>query len=106
MCEQNRGCYLEAVASLTLDCGLCALSGQSCADQTIDTGGIIGISGGIIAAIVLGVIAVVAVVSGFSGKKLYDVYLRNKGNLSNSHTSPIYKDNGLSGTNPLFESPQ
>ena len=52
------------------------------ADQDLDTGDIIGISSGVAAAIGLAVVAVVAVISGFSGKKLYDVYVKNKGKFS------------------------
>jgi len=106
VCEQDRGCYLEPVPSLTLDCGLCALSGETCQQQDLDTRDIIGISSGVAAAIGLAVVAVVAVISGFSGKKLYDVYIKNKGNLHGAQMSPLYQDNGLSGTNPLFEHPK
>lgn len=105
-CDSTRGCYLEPIPSLTLDCGLCALSGESCADQGLGAGDIAGISAGVIAGIVIAVVAVVAVAGGFGGKKLYDVYLKNKGNMQGAQMSPLYKDNGLSGTNPLFEHPQ
>jgi hypothetical protein len=78
-CDSSRGCYLEPIPSLTLDCGLCALSGETCADQGLGAGDIAGISAGVVAGIVIAIVAVLAVAGGFGGKKLYDVYLKNKG---------------------------
>jgi len=60
----------------------------------LGVGGAVGIALGAAAFIVLG---------GVGGKKGYDVWMKNKNNLQGASTSPIYTDNGMTGTNPLHE---
>jgi len=61
-----------------------------------------GISGGIIAAIVIASVAG-ALIFGFSSKKGFDVWVKHKDNMSAAVTNPMYQDSGLTGTNPLHE---
>jgi hypothetical protein len=60
-----------------------------------------GLGAGVIGGIVAGAAAFV-VVGAVSGKKGYDAYLRHKNNMNGAATNPLYKDNGLTGTNPFY----
>jgi len=61
----------------------------------------VSLSAGIIAAIVIAAVIIAALI-GFGGKKGYDYYMANKGNLHDGQVSPIYKDPGNKGTNPFY----
>jgi len=60
------------------------------------------LSGGVIAAIVIGIVAFGAI-AGFGGKKGYDVWLKNRNNMAAPQTNALYTDEGRTGTNPLHE---
>jgi len=98
-CAQGTGCYLETIPSLTMQCGVCASSFQYC--SAISTTTAAGIGAGVLAAIIIGSIAVVAGLAAFGGKKGYDIWLRHKNNMAGAQSNPLYMNNGLSGTNPL-----
>jgi len=61
-----------------------------------------GIAAGVLAAIIIGAIAVCAILGAIGGKKGYDIYMRNRNNMTGANTNPLYTDNGLSGTNPMY----
>jgi len=68
----------------------------------LSTAATIGIGAGAIAGIVIGCVAVAALV-GLGGKKGYDVWLHHRANMGSAQTNPMYQDNGLSGSNPLYD---
>jgi hypothetical protein len=68
----------------------------------VNPGQAAGIAAGVLAAIIIGSIVVCAVLGAIGGKKGYDIYMRNKNNMTGANTNPLYHDNGLSGTNPMY----
>jgi len=58
-----------------------------------------------LAAILIAIIAICIVIGLLAGKKGYDIYLRNKNNMTGANTSPLYTADGLTGTNALYEAP-
>jgi len=63
---------------------------------------IVGISAGILSAIII-VPIVVLVALAIAGKKGYDYYVSRAMNMEAATSNPTYTDNGLTGTNPLHE---
>lgn len=63
---------------------------------------IVGISAGILAAIII-VPIVVLIALAVAGKKGYDYYVSRALNMEAATTNPTYSDNGLTGNNPLHE---
>jgi len=65
----------------------------------------IALGAGAVAGIVIAAV-VCAGLSAFGAKKGYDVWKKGRGDMSQANTNPLYKDNGLTGTNPLHEPPK
>jgi len=66
---------------------------------------VIGISATILAIIiVVPTVAIVLAIVG--GKKGYDYYKLRAENMSAAASNPLYKDDGMTGTNPFFEQPK
>ena len=61
------------------------------------------IGAGVIAAIAIGAAAFV-VVGSIAGKKGYDAYMKNKGQMSGASSNPMYNDGGRTGQNPFYSS--
>jgi hypothetical protein len=102
-CNPVSGCYLEAIPGRNLDkCGVCDGDGSTCG-ETLSTAAVAGLSAGILAVIIIAAVAVCVALGIFGGKKGYDIWMRNQGGMGGAHKNPLYKDHGLSGTNPLHE---
>jgi hypothetical protein len=100
-CNVVTGCSLFAVENLIQSCG----KSKKCIDDgpcdNIAT--VASISAGVVAGIVIAGVAIFAAVGTVSGRAGYLAYMRNKNNMQGAQMSPLYQDNGLSGTNPFFE---
>jgi hypothetical protein len=70
----------------------------------LNTEEVIGISAGLLAVIIIASVIVCAAVGIFGGKKGYDIWLNHKNNMQGANTNPLYKDDGMTGTNPLYSS--
>lgn len=106
-CDEARGprglnpCFITTFPGRQIDeCGKCDGDGSTC--QGVDVKQAAGIAAGVLAAIIIGSIVVCAVLGAIGGKKGYDIYMRNKNNMTGANTNPLYHDNGLSGTNPMY----
>eukprot|EP01114_Cavostelium_apophysatum_P002080 TRINITY_DN1181_c0_g1_i1.p1 TRINITY_DN1181_c0_g1~~TRINITY_DN1181_c0_g1_i1.p1 ORF type:complete len:743 (-),score=160.71 TRINITY_DN1181_c0_g1_i1:49-2277(-) len=98
-CNPKSGCYLYGVDQLIQpECGKCKDDGPC-----PDVGLIAGLSVGAIVGISIAAVGAFAIFGAVGGKAGYAAYMRNKGNMSGAQTSPLYQDNGMSGTNPFFE---
>jgi len=111
----NEGCYLVQIVNTTVNsCGLCCgselsdddrkncISGAGCSkvnsqSQSLAVGGLF------LAAILIAIIACCILAGLLGGKKGYDIYLKNKGVMNNANTSPLYKDDGMTGVSPLYD---
>lgn len=71
----------------------------NCPDVIVITA---SLSAGAIAGIVIAIVACLVIAS-LSGKKGYDVWLRNRNNMTSAQTNVLYTDEGRTGTNPLHE---
>jgi hypothetical protein len=102
LCDPSRGCYLEALPGHALDkCGVCDGNGSTCGGQ-LSTAAVAGLSAGILALIIIAAVAVCVALGIFGGKKGYDIWLRNQNGMGGAQKSPLYQDNNLSGTSPLY----
>jgi len=81
------------------DCIKCKSDGP-CDDTVVVAS---SISAGAIVGIAIGCAAAFGIFGAISGKAGYNAYLRNKDKMEGAQMSPLYHDNGLSGTNPFFE---
>jgi len=61
-----------------------------------------GIGGGVIAAIVIGIVVAVAVAA-FGGKKGYDLWKRYNSAMTGVQDNPLYEGGSSNNVNPLFE---
>jgi len=65
---------------------------------------VIGISSTILAIIII--VPTVAIILAVVGtKKGYDYYKKRAENMSAAASNPLYRDDGMTGTNPFFEKP-
>jgi hypothetical protein len=95
---------LEQIPGTKVDeCQVCNGDGSTCRVE-LSTGEVIGISAGLLAVIIIASIIVCAAVGIFGGKKGYDIWLNHKNNMQGANTNPLYKDDGMTGTNPLYAS--
>jgi len=101
--ESAQKCILSNLnGSTAFDrCGICNGDNSTCA-VALGSSQTIGIGAGVIAAIVIGAVAICAVIGALGGKKGYDVWLKHRTNMQGANTNPMYSDNGLSGTNPMY----
>jgi len=100
-CTEEKACYIKQFPGRAVDkCGVCDGDGKSCVH--LNTAQAAGIAAGVLAAIIIGAIAVCAVLGAIGGKKGYDIYMRNRNNMTGANTNPLYTDNGLSGTNTMY----
>ena len=104
LCSKERnGCYLEQIEGTKIDeCGYCEGSGKVCLFG-LDTNAVAGLSAGVLAAIIIGSVAVCAALGVFGGKKGYDIWMKNRNHMHDANTNPLYSDNGRTGTNPLYQ---
>lgn len=100
LCNDVTGCYLQGITNLVQKCGKCVDDGPCDNIVAIAT-----ISGGVVAGIIIAGVAVFAAIGTISGRAGYLAYMKNKNNMSNAQSSPLYQDNGLSGTSPFYENP-
>jgi len=103
-CNNSRnGCYLVQLDGTTVDtCGVCNGDGSTCF-LSFDSNDQVAIAGGLLAAIIIGIVAVCAAIGVFGGKKGYDTWLKHKNNMQGASTNPLYDKGNMSGTNPLFD---
>jgi hypothetical protein len=100
--EAHEGCYwCPTQNKCLLGGGDCENAADNC-DPPLPITVIVGtsIGAGVIAAIAIAGV-VFLVLGAISGKKGYDVYMRNQGPLNTANTNPLYNDNGRTGTNPF-----
>jgi len=95
---------LEQIPGTQVDeCRVCNGDGSTCR-LDLNTEEVIGISAGLLAVIIIASVIVCAAVGIFGGKKGYDIWLNHKNNMQGANTNPLYKDDGMTGTNPLYSS--
>jgi hypothetical protein len=70
----------------------------------LNTAQIVGVTigAGVIAAIVIGV-TVALILAAIGAKKGYDVWKSHRANMDTAQGNPLYKDGGLSGSNPFYK---
>jgi len=97
------GCYIKQLPNTTVDaCGCCKGAECFCGNIEPPKDASFVVGGLALAAIILAVLGVVAIVALLGGKKGYDVYLKNRGNMTGANTNPLYNAQGMSGTNPMY----
>lgn len=103
---QSSGTCVSSTASPTNPCpaGGLITDHNNCpsGNLLIPVPAIVGISAGILSAIII-VPIIVLVALAVAGKKGYDYYVSRALNMEAASTNPTYSDNGLTGTNPLHE---
>jgi len=100
--ESKKGCYLDQLPGTTIDsCGVCNGNNQ-CVIVPLPSNVPYVIGGALLAAIIIGSIIVCVALGAFGGKKGYDIWLAHRSNMSGASTNPLYNDNGLSGSNPMY----
>jgi len=101
-CASDNKCYQKSLIDQS-GCTNKKETSESCVIPfDLTTSQVAGISAGIIAAIVIGIVVCVALTS-LAGKKGYDVWLRNQKKLEGAQTNPLYMDEGRTGVNPMAE---
>eukprot|EP00178_Gracilaria_changii_P017751 TRINITY_DN50619_c0_g1_i1.p1 TRINITY_DN50619_c0_g1~~TRINITY_DN50619_c0_g1_i1.p1 ORF type:complete len:176 (-),score=28.97 TRINITY_DN50619_c0_g1_i1:10-507(-) len=96
------GCFLSPFSDSTVDeCGVCNGDGSTCAAGLGD-GAAAGIGIGAVIGIILGLILLTAC-GIFTGKKSYDYYKNNIGDISNGEVNPTFVENPYSGQNQMYE---
>jgi hypothetical protein len=105
LCSNSMGgCYLDLLPGSTVDsCGVCN-GHNECVIVPIPSNVPYVIGGALLAVIIIGSIVVCAALVGFGGKKGYDIWLAHRNNMSGASTNPLYNDNGMSGSNPMYSS--
>jgi len=100
--ESEKGCYLQQLPGTTIDsCGVCNGNNQ-CVIVPLPSNVPYVIGGALLAVIIIGSIIVCVALGAFGGKKGYDIWLAHRSNMSGASTNPLYNDNGLSGSNPMY----
>lgn len=64
------------------------------------------LSVGALVGIVLGVVAVAAIVTAISSRKAYQYYMKRAAVMSSANANPLYEDNGATGENPFYAEPE
>lgn len=95
---------MDLLPMSTIDsCGVCN-GHNECVIVPIPSNVPYVIGGALLAVIIIGSIIVFAALVGFGGKKGYDIWLAHRNNMSGASTNPLYNDNGMSGSNPMYSS--
>jgi len=98
------GCYLSQLPGTTIDsCGVCN-GNNECVIVPLPSNVPYVIGGALLAVIIIGSVIFGVALAAFGGKKGYDIWLKRRNNMSGASTNPLYNDNGLSGTNPMYSS--
>lgn len=105
LCSNSMGgCYLNQLPGTTVDsCGVCNGKNE-CVIVPLPSNVPYVIGGALLAVIIIGSIVFGVALAAFGGKKGYDIWLKRRNNMSGASTNPLYNDNGLSGTNPMYSS--
>jgi hypothetical protein len=105
LCDGNvtkYGCYLQPLPGAIIDqCGVCNGT-NACLPIPLDSNVPYVVSGVLLAILIIASIIVCAAVGLLGGKKGYDVWLKHRNNMQGASTNPLYNDNGLTGTNPMY----
>ena len=98
---RSPGCFLAPFDGAQIDqCGVCNGDGSTCAGS-IGSGAAAGIGiGGLIA--IIAVLAILALAGVFAGKKGFDYYQNNTGDLDSGNTNPIHEKNPHQGQNQMY----
>lgn len=103
-CDSNTtdGCYLQQVTGTQVDdCGYCKDSGNVCI-LGLDTEEAAAVGGGILAAIIIGSVALCAALGAFSSKVGYDLWMKHRNTMTGANSNPLYTSNGMEGNNPFY----
>jgi len=103
-CDSNTtdGCYLQQVDGTQVDdCGYCKGSGNVCI-LGLDTQEAAAVGGGILAAIIIGSVALCAALGAFSSKVGYDLWMKHRNAMTGANSNPLYTANGMEGNNPFY----
>jgi len=101
-CNQTlQACQIKQSEDAVFDCnGICHGPDENC---PVSTEAAVGIAAGALVGIIIAAIAVCLALGIFGGKKGYDVWVKHRNNMAAANSNPLYDNQGLAGTNPLFE---
>eukprot|EP01116_Phalansterium_solitarium_P002960 TRINITY_DN1331_c0_g4_i2.p2 TRINITY_DN1331_c0_g4~~TRINITY_DN1331_c0_g4_i2.p2 ORF type:complete len:126 (+),score=44.08 TRINITY_DN1331_c0_g4_i2:370-747(+) len=99
------GCFLAAAEGYSVDpCGNCLVDDQPkpVCFIGLNTAGVVGLSVGVMAAIIVVVVVVVLASLAVGGGVGYKYYMSTRGSMGSAQTNPTYEESRHQGVNPLY----